>query len=125
MEERTQQSQPTESAMGFIQKIKRRTKRKYTAEEKIRVVLEGMKREVSIADLCRREGIHPHIYYNWVKNFMEAGKARLRGDFKRDATEEDVTGLKRENDRLKMLLAEQLLESELVKKSLLGTELGE
>ena len=121
MEENQVQSPPTESASGFIQKVKRRTKRKYTAEEKIRVVLEGMKREISTADLCRREGIHPHIYYTWVKNFMEAGKARLRGDFKRDATEEDVTAIKRENDRLKMLLAEQLLESELVKKSLLGT----
>lgn len=111
-----------QSAEAFIQTVKRRTKRKYNAEDKIRIVLEGLKREVSVSELCRREGIHAFVYYTWVKNFMEAGKARLKGDFKRAANESQVEDLRRENSRLKMMLAENLLESELVKKSLLGEE---
>jgi transposase len=111
-----------QSAEAFIQTVKRRTKRKYNAEDKIRIVLEGLKREVSVSELCRREGIHAFVYYTWVKHFMEAGKARLKGDFKRAANESQVEDLRRENGRLKMMLAENLLESELVKKSLLGEE---
>lgn len=114
----------SQSAEGFIQSVKRKTKRKYTAEDKIRIVLEGMKREVSVAELCRREGIHAHVYYTWVKNFMEAGKARLKGDTTRAADEAEVQELKRQNERLKYLLAENLLEADLVKKSLLGEEPG-
>jgi transposase len=114
----------SQSADGFIQQVKRRTKKKYTAEDKIRIVLEGMKREVPVAELCRREGIHAHVYYTWVKNFMEAGKARLKGDTTRSADDSEVEELKRQNDRLKFLLAENLLESDLVKKSLLGEEPG-
>jgi transposase len=114
----------SQSSESFIQQVKRRTKRRYTAEDKIRIVLEGMKREMPVADLCRREGIHAHIYYTWVKNFMEAGKARLKGDTTRAADEAEVSDLKRENDRLKFLLAENMLESDLVKKSLLGEEPG-
>jgi transposase len=87
-------------------------------------VLEGLKREVSVSELCRREGIHAFVYYTWMKNFMEAGKSRLKGDFKRAANETQVEDLRRENGRLKMLLAENMLESELVKKSLLGEEPG-
>ena len=115
---------PGQSAEGFINQVKRRTKRKYTAEDKIRIVLEGMKRDVPVSELCRREGIHAHVYYTWVKNFMEAGKSRLKGDTTRAADEAEVSDLKRENDRLKFLLAENLLEADLVKKSLLGEEPG-
>jgi transposase len=111
-----------QSAQAFIQTVKRRTKRKYNAEDKIRIVLEGLKREVSVSELCRREGIHAFIYYTWVKCFMEAGKARLKGDYTRAANESQVEDLRRENGRLKMMLAENMLESELVKKSLLGEE---
>lgn len=114
----------SQSTEGFIQQVKRKTKRKYTAEDKIRIVLEGMKREVSVAELCRREGIHAHVYYTWVKNFMEAGKARLKGDTTRAADDAEVAELKRQNERLKYLLAENLLETDLVKKSLLGEEPG-
>ena len=110
------------TASGFIATVKRRTRRRFLAEDKIRIVLEGMKREVSVADLCRGEGIHPHVYYTWVKHFMQAGKARLKGDMKRHATETEVVDLKRENKRLKVLLAEQMLEGELAKKGLLGEE---
>ena len=114
----------SQSADGFIQTVKRRTKKKYTAEDKIRIVLEGMKREVPVSELCRREGIHAHVYYSWVKNFMEAGKARLKGDTVRAADEAEVEELKRQNERLKFLLAENMLETDLVKKSLLGEEPG-
>lgn len=118
------QAAEAQSAEAFIEQVKRRTRRKYGAADKIRIVLEGLKREVSVSELCRREGIHAHIYYTWVKSFMEAGKARLKGDTTRAADDAQVEELRRENGRLKMLLAENLLEAELVKKSLLGEEPG-
>src|SRR6266566_5145382 len=90
-----------QSAGAFIQQVKRRTKRKYNAEDKIRIVLEGLKREVAVSELCRREGIHAHVYYTWVKNFMEAGKSRLKGDTTRAADDAEVEELKRQNERLK------------------------
>lgn len=111
----------TETAGRFIKKVRRYTRRKYTAEDKIRIILEGMKREVSTAELCRKEGIHPNIYYIWVKDFMEAGKSRLQGDSQRQANEAEVRELRRENERLKVLLAEQLMETSLFKKSLRGS----
>jgi len=112
----------TESAGRFIKKVRRYTRRKYTAEDKIRIIVEGMKREVSTAELCRKEGLHPNVYYSWVKDFMEAGKARLQGDFRRQANESEVENLRRKNNRLKVLLAEQLLETSLFKKSLRGSD---
>lgn len=112
----------TQTAEQFLKTVKRRTRRKFTAEEKIRILLEGMKREVSTAELCRVESIHPHVYYSWLKDFMEGGKSRLRGDSKRHATESEVGGLKRENERLKIVLAEHMLENVLLKKSLSGLE---
>lgn len=112
----------TETATQFIKKVKRNTRRKFTSEEKIRVILEGMKREVSTAELCRQESIHPHVYYSWLKDFMEAGKARLRGDSKRQATDSDVISLRRENERLKIILADHMLENVLLKKSLSGLQ---
>ncbi len=113
-----------ETAEQFVQKMKRATRRKFGAEEKIRIILEGLKREVSASELCRRERIHPHIYYSWLKDFMEGGKSRLRKDGARDATVEDVVGLRRENERLKMIVADQVLEVTLLKKSLVGTDDG-
>ena len=90
----------TEAARSFVRTVKAATRRKYTPEEKIRIVLEGFRREVTVSDLCRREGIKPHSYYSWTKEFMEAGKERLTRDTVRDATREEVHQLKRENGEL-------------------------
>jgi transposase len=106
-----------ETARQLIRRAKRATRRKFPAEEKIRIVMEGIRAEVSIADLCRREGIHPTIYYKWLKDFMEAGKGRLRGDAKREATSDEVTQLRGENERLKQLVADLSLENLTLKKS--------
>jgi transposase len=100
-----------------IREIRRATRRKFMAEEKIRVVIAGLKAEQPISDLCRYEGISSAIYYNWMKDFMEGGKARLRGDTTRDATKGDVETLKRENERLKTLVGEQALDIRMLKKS--------
>ena len=100
----------------FIQDIKRITRRKFTAEEKIRIVLEGFRRDTPIRDLCRREGIHPGTYYAWLKDFMEAGKERLVRDNVRDANRAEVQDLKRDNARLKQLVAELSLQVHVLKK---------
>ena len=107
-----------ERARKTIRAVRRATRRKFSAEEKIRVVLEGLRGEESISEICRREGISPSIYYKWSKSFLEAGKQRLVGDSKRDATSDEVRELKRENGELKRLVAEQMLKVELYKKSL-------
>jgi transposase len=107
----------TEGTKQFIRDIKRLTRRKYSAEEKIRIVLEGFRRDTPIRDLCRREGIHPATYYAWLKDFMEAGKERLTRDSVRDATRTEVQGLKRENVSLKTLVAELSLEVHVLKKT--------
>jgi transposase len=105
------------SAEKIIKEIKRNTRRKFSSEEKIRIVLEGMRGEESIAAICRREGIHANLYYTWSKNFMEAGKKRLNGDTQREANTDEVRSLRYENDTLKKLLAELYLEKEMIKKS--------
>lgn len=105
------------SAEKTIREIKRNTRRKFSAEEKIRIVLEGMRGEESIAAICRREGIHANLYYTWSKNFMEAGKRRLNGDTLREANTDEVRSLKSENDTLKRYLAELYLENQQIKKS--------
>jgi len=107
----------TEETKRFIQDIKRITRRKFTAEEKIRIVLEGFRRDSPIRDLCRREGIRPGTYYAWLKDFMEAGRERLQRDAVRDATRAEVNGLKRENARLKQLVAELSLQVHVLKKT--------
>ena len=84
---------------SFVRTVKAATRRKYTPEEKIRIVLEGFRREVTVNDLCRREGIKPHSYYSWTKEFMEAGKERLTRDSVRDATRQEIQALKREERR--------------------------
>ncbi len=90
----------------LVKDIRRRTRKKYSAEEKIRIVLEGLRGEESIAELCRRESINQNVYYRWSKEFLEAGKQRLAGDIKREASTTEVTDLKKENDQLKRLLAD-------------------
>ena len=106
----------TEEARSFVRRVRTATRRKYTPEEKIRIVLEGFRREVTVSDLCRREGIKPHSYYAWTKEFMEAGKERLTRDAVRDATQQEVHQLKRENVELKQLVAELSLEGYRLKK---------
>lgn len=106
-----------ETARQLIRRVKHASRRRFPAEEKIRIVMEGIRAEVSIADLCRREGIHPTIYYKWLKDFMEAGKGRLRGDARREATSDEVTHLRGENERLKQLVADLSLENLTLKKS--------
>jgi transposase len=101
----------------FVRRVRRVTRRKFTPEEKVRIVLEGFRRELRVSELCRREGIRPNVYYAWVKDFMEAGKARLQADTVRDATQVEVEGLKRENERLKQLVAELSLEVLVLKKT--------
>ena len=107
----------TEETKGFIKRVRRITRRKFTPEEKIRIVLEGFRHEVPIRDLCRREGIRPNVYYAWLRDFMEAGKERLTRDTIRDATRAEVDSVKRENERLKQLVADLSLEVHLLKKS--------
>ena len=101
----------SEQTRSFVRTVKAATRRKYTPEEKIRIVLEGFRREVTVNDLCRREGIKPHSYYSWTKEFMEAGKERLARDSVRDATQQEVGQLKRENGELKQLAADLSLEA--------------
>ena len=100
----------------IVREIKRKTRRKFSAEEKIRIVLEGLRGEESIAELCRREGISPNLYYNWSKEFLEAGKRRLMGDTKRQADSTEVNHLRRENDQLKHLVADLSLQNVVLKK---------
>jgi transposase len=109
---------------SIVREIQRRTRKRYNSEEKIRVVLDGLKGEASIAELCRREGINPNIYYKWSKEFLEAGKKRLQGDTVREATSSEVVDLRKENDQLKQLVAELSLKNRVLKKSLSGLEPG-
>jgi len=102
---------------SFVRRVKAVTRRRYTPEEKIRIVLEGFRREVTVNDLCRREGIKPHSYYSWTKEFMEAGKERLTRDSVRDATRQEIEGLKRENGELKQLVTELSIEVYRLKKT--------
>src|SRR5918995_5738953 len=113
------EKQPAEQV---VKNIRRATRRQFSAEEKIRIVLEGLRGEESIAELCRREGINPNMYYKWSKEFLEAGKARLTGDTKRQATSSEVSDLRDENEQLKQVVAELLLNNRVLKKSALGRE---
>jgi transposase len=103
-----------------VRDIRRRTRKKYSAEEKIRIVLEGMRGEESIAELCRKEGLNPNVYYRWSKDFLEAGKKRLSGDSVREATSDEVKELRAETSALKETLGEVVMENRLLKKSVLG-----
>ena len=103
-----------------VRDIRRRTRKKYSSEEKIRIVLEGLRGEESIAELCRQEGLNPNVYYRWSKEFMEAGKKRLAGDTVREATSDEVKELRAETSALKETLGEVVMENRLLKKSVLG-----
>ena len=107
----------SEETRSFIKRVRRIARRKFTPEEKIRIVLEGFRHEVPIRDLCRREGIRPNVYYAWLRDFMEAGKERMTRDTVRDATRVEVDGLKRENERLKQLVADLSLKIHILKKT--------
>ena len=107
---------------SIIRDIKRRTRRKFSSEEKIRVVLEGLRGEESIAAICRKESIHPNLYYKWSKDFMGAAKKRMQGDTVREASSDEVSQLRKENDELKLLVAEISLKNRVLKKSLKGLE---
>jgi transposase len=107
-------------AEQVVKEIRRATRRQFSAEEKIRIVLTGLRGEDSIAELCRREGIVENLYYRWSKEFLEAGKKRLAGDTARAATSDEVRELRREASALKEVVAELTLENRLLKKSALG-----
>lgn len=107
---------------GLIKDIKRNTRRKFSSEEKIRIVVDGMRGEMSIAELCRKEGIAQNLYYRWSKDFMESGKRRLDGDTQREANTTEVQNLRKENAKLKEAVAELLLDNRMLKKSMNGED---
>ena len=111
-----------QSASSLVRDIKRRTRRVFSAEEKIKIVLEGLRGEESVAALCRKYGIYENNYYNWSKEFLEAGKKRLNGDTERNASSNEVKDLKEENTELKDLVAELSIQVKVLKKSLRGLE---
>ena len=106
------------SGAKLIREVRRNTRKRFSAEDKIRIVLEGFRKEIPVTDLCRREAMSSPLYYSWLKDFMEAGKSRLKGDSLRNATTVEIKKLKAENTRLKELVGEQALEVQLLKKSL-------
>jgi transposase len=109
------------TAEDIVRNISRKTRKKYSEEEKIRVVLERLRGEMSVADLCRREGISDSLYYRWSKEFLEAGEQRLVDNTKRQASSQEVNDFRRENERLKQLVTELALKNRVFKKSVLGT----
>ena len=118
MRQRTERHQ--EAADRTVKDIRRKTRKRYSSEEKIRIVLAGLRGEDSIAELCRQEGIAQGLYYTWSKEFLEAGKKRLAGDTAREANTGEVKDLRREARDLKEVVAEQALELRLLKKSMIG-----
>ena len=117
----SQKSGPAKAAAEkVVKEIRRATRKQYSAEEKIRIVLEGLRGEDSIAELCRREGLGSNVYYRWSKDFLEAGKKRLAGEIIREATSDEVKGLRRETSALKEAVADLTLENRLLKKSMIG-----
>ena len=110
---------------SLVRDIKRKTRRKFSSEEKIRIVIEGLRGETSIAELCRREGIAQNLYYRWSKDFMESGRKRLDGDTMREANTSEVRSLKNENAQLKEVVAELLLRNRRLKKSMNGEDSSE
>jgi len=109
-----------DSSEKTVRDIRRATRRRYSAEEKIRIVLDGLRGEESISELCRREGINSNIYYRWSKEFLEAGKKQLAGDTAREATSDEVKTLRSEAAALKETVADLLMENRLLKKSVIG-----
>ena len=114
-----------DTAEKVVKDVRRATRKQYSAEEKIRIVLEGLRGEDSIAELCRREGIAQNLYYRWSKDFLEAGEKRLAGDTARAATSDEVKDLRREATALKEVVADLTLENRLLKKSVTADGEGE
>src|SRR6218665_147894 len=114
MEARSKKS----STENFVKDIRRRTRRLFTSEQKILIVMEAIRGETSVAEICRKYGIHQTQFYKWNKEFLEAGKKRLAGDTTREATSDEVTELRKENLRLKEMVADMMLRYDIVKKSL-------
>ena len=110
----------SEAAEKAVRDIRRAARRHLAAEDKVRIVIAGLRGEDSVAELCRKEGINQNLYYRWSKEFLEAGKKRLAGDTAREATSDEVKDLRTERRQLKELLAVQRLENRLLKKSVLG-----
>src|SRR6476469_2981185 len=110
----------TKEVEATVREIRRRTRKKYSAEEKVRIVLEGLRGEEKIAELCRRKCIQQNMYYKWSKEFLEAGKQRLVGDTRREADSQEVEEMRSENEQLKAVVAELTLKNRMLKKSLLG-----
>ena len=117
---RSKEDRSKDRAEKAVRDIRRATRRHYSAEEKIRIVLEGLRGEDSIAELCRKEGINQNLYYRWSKEFLEAGKELLAGDIAREATSDEVKSLRSESLQLKEMLAEVMIENGLLKKSVIG-----
>lgn len=112
---KTQKKQTTEN---FIKEIRRKTKRIFSSEQKIQIVMEALRAEMSVSELCRKYAIHESSFYKWNKEFLEAGKKRLAGDTTREATSDEVSELRKENQRLKEIVADLVLRYDIVKKSL-------
>ena len=110
------------TAASTVRNIRRNSRKKYSGEEKIRIVLEGLRGEDTVAELCRREGISESVYYRWSKEFLEAGKKRLMGNTKREATSSEVIGIRKENAHLKQLVADLSLKNDVLKKRIEGSE---
>jgi transposase len=109
-----------ESAQSTVRKIRRKTRKQYGAEDKIRIVIEGLRGELSVAELCRKEGISQSLYYKWSKEFLEAGKSRLAGDTKRNADGTEVKEMRQENEQMKLLIAELSLKNRILTPALAG-----
>jgi transposase len=109
-----------EKAETTVRRIRRKTRKKYSAEDKIRIVIEGLRGETTVAELCRKEGISQSLYYKWSKEFLEAGKQRLAGNTTRQADSAEVKDMRQENEQMKLLIAELSLNNRRLKKSLRG-----
>jgi transposase len=118
----TEENGNKQSAKAFIKEIKRKTYRRFSSEEKIKIIIEGLRGEESVAAICRKYNISDAIYYKWNKDFLEAGKKRLSGDIEREANSTEVQELKKENESLKKAVAELFVENSGLKKSLTGME---
>ena len=115
-----QKQDSREAVEKTVRDIKRRTRRHFGAEDKIRIVLQGLRGEESIAEICRKEGLHQNLYYRWSREFLEAGKKRLAGDTVREAGSDEVKELRSESAQLKEAIAESMLENRLLKKSVIA-----
>ena len=114
----TEETASPGSGDKLVRKVKKATRKRFTAEEKIRIVLEGFRKEIPVAELCRREGIHAQVYYAWLKDFIAAGKAQLKKDTLRNANRSEVKALKKENERLKETIGDMALENSILKKTM-------